>query len=117
MDDPRFQRGIDAYARGDFFAAHEHLEDVWRELPRGPDRTLMQGLIQLAVAMHKIVVERKPSPGARILGRAIDKIADAPARRWGLDLSMTLDAARRVRATLPDATEVPPLTAHVGTEN
>jgi predicted metal-dependent hydrolase len=36
---------------GEFFEAHEVLEDVWRDAPE-PDRKFLQGLIQVAVAFH-----------------------------------------------------------------
>ena len=48
--DPRFAEGIRLFVAEEWFEAHEVLEAVWRETPRGPDRELLQGLIQLAVA-------------------------------------------------------------------
>jgi hypothetical protein len=35
-----------------WFEAHEVLEVAWRRTPRGPDRELLQGLIQLAVSLE-----------------------------------------------------------------
>lgn len=46
-------RGLALFNRAHFFEAHEALEDVWRESPRGtPLRRHLQGLVQLAVAFH-----------------------------------------------------------------
>lgn len=42
--------GIACYGRAEFFEAHEHWEECWRQAA-GADRLLLQGLIQLAVAM------------------------------------------------------------------
>jgi len=42
--------GLDCFERGDYFAAHEHWEDVWR-LSTGVERHLLQALVQIAVAL------------------------------------------------------------------
>jgi uncharacterized protein len=43
--------GIDLFNRGEFFEAHEVLEDVWRAAPV-QQKKFLQGLVQLAVAFH-----------------------------------------------------------------
>ncbi len=47
------REGIDQLHRGDFFAAHETWEEVWRSTTPEP-KTLLQGLIQVAAALHQI---------------------------------------------------------------
>jgi Domain of unknown function (DUF309) len=42
------EAGIDAYARGDFFEAHELLEPAWMGTADLAERELYQGLIKLA---------------------------------------------------------------------
>ena len=42
------EAGLAAYARGDFFEAHEFLEPAWMGTPDLAERTLYQGLIKLA---------------------------------------------------------------------
>src|SRR5262249_8362320 len=44
-------RGIECFNRGEFFAAHELLEDVWRAAPQ-ENKKFFQGLVQVAVAFH-----------------------------------------------------------------
>jgi uncharacterized protein len=44
-------RGVDLFNRGEFFEAHEVLEDVWREAAHD-EKKFLQGLVQLAVAFH-----------------------------------------------------------------
>ena len=45
------KRGIACFNRGEFFDAHEHLEDAWRAC--SPKQKLFyQGLVQVAVAFH-----------------------------------------------------------------
>src|SRR5205807_8005555 len=43
--------GIELFNDSRFFDAHEVLEDVWRETS-GPEKSFLQGLVQLAVALH-----------------------------------------------------------------
>lgn len=42
--------GLAAYARGDFFEAHEELEPAWMGTDDLAERALLQGLIKLAAA-------------------------------------------------------------------
>lgn len=52
MTDPGFVEGVELFRRHAWFEAHEVLELVWRAQPKGPDRELLQGLIQLAVSLE-----------------------------------------------------------------
>jgi predicted metal-dependent hydrolase len=46
------EQGLELIRRGEFFAAHEVLEDVWREAE--PDeRDFYQGLVHVAVAWYQ----------------------------------------------------------------
>jgi len=42
--------GLDCFERGDYFAAHEHWEELWRP-SAGMERHLLQALVQIAVAL------------------------------------------------------------------
>jgi predicted metal-dependent hydrolase len=50
--DPRYLGGILFFNSRDFFEAHEVWESLWLELPGGPERRFVQGLIQAAVALY-----------------------------------------------------------------
>ena len=50
---PAFQAGLVFLDHGFFWEAHEVLEPVWLALPDGPDRIMVQALIQLANARLK----------------------------------------------------------------
>ena len=43
--------GIELFNRGEFFDAHEVLEDVWRAAPE-EEKKFLQGIIQVAVAFY-----------------------------------------------------------------
>ena len=88
-----------------YFEVHELLEPVWFRAAE-PERTALQGLIQVAVAFHHL--ENGNREGARsLLALGVAKLAEAgsalplPTRRW-------LDELRPVLASLTRG-EDPPL--------
>jgi predicted metal-dependent hydrolase len=91
----RLAPGRDVFNRGDFFAAHEQWEDVWRTLA-GADRTCVQGLIQIAAGLYHLK-EGRPGPAARVLARGEEKLAQTTTR---LPIAALLRDVRRVIAAL-----------------
>lgn len=63
MSNPDFESAIVLFNRQAFFECHEVLEDLWRPLPPGPEKTFLQGLIQIAVGLHHL--QRHNFVGAR----------------------------------------------------
>jgi uncharacterized protein len=47
-----FKRGVELIRSGEFFAAHEALEDAWRAAPTD-ERDFFQGLVHVAVAWYQ----------------------------------------------------------------
>ena len=93
VEDPRLAEGVRLFNAGQFFEAHETWESLWHEVA-GPERGLLQGLIQIAAAYHH--VGRGNVTGARRLfttGRA--HIASWAQRHAGLDLAALLAAVER----------------------
>jgi predicted metal-dependent hydrolase len=97
-----FEAGLAAYARGDYFEAHEALEPAWMGTDNLAERALHQGLIKVA-AGYVHAVRGNPAgivknlEGARrhlILARPV-----APA--WGVDIA-TLLADLDARLAEPD---------------
>ena len=107
MDSDLYRRGILLFNDGDFFAAHEVLEDAWREAPE-PERKFLQGLIQTAVAFHHY--SRQNQVGARsLLKRALENLEKYPDDFGGLKLQpLRLSIADWLEALDKEAT-VPPL--------
>lgn len=105
--------GLDAYAAGDFFLAHELLEPAWMGTADPAERSLVQGLIKLAAAeVHG--VRGNPRGVARNLEGSIERLRVAAAARvatpFGLDLdplvadlAARLEQARRGTPTPPTA--------------
>jgi predicted metal-dependent hydrolase len=79
--------GLEAYARGDFFLAHEILEPAWMGTADPGERDLLQGLIKLSAAfVHS--ARSNPIGIAKNLRGARDRFQGAitAGRRAGIDV-------------------------------
>jgi Domain of unknown function (DUF309) len=104
-------RGLAAYARGDFYLAHEELEPAWMAADDTGDRERLAGLIKLAAAfVHS--ARGNPAGVATNLRGARERLAGAEAAGadGGLDLASLgaaiderLDRVTRMEATPPPA--------------
>jgi len=89
----RFERGIAAFNRGEYFEAHEIWESVWIG-SNGPLREFLQGLIQVSVALHHL--SRGNLSGARsLIERAEAHLAHLPSPFHGIDCRRLLPLADR----------------------
>ncbi len=85
--------GLDLIRRGEFFAAHEELEDAWRAAEPA-ERDFFQGLVHVAVAWYqagrgnRVGCERQLEKAARRLGPY------APEHR-GVDIGSVLTQVER----------------------
>jgi predicted metal-dependent hydrolase len=83
------ERGLELIDRGEYFEAHEVLENLWRAA-EASERDFFQGLVHVAVAWHhagrgnRPGYERQLAKAARRLG------AYAPVHR-GVDVADLLD--------------------------
>jgi predicted metal-dependent hydrolase len=60
----QFRRGVEQFNGRLFFEAHETWEEIWLATPE-PDKTFLQGIIQIAAAFHHY--SRGNLPGTRSL--------------------------------------------------
>src|SRR3979411_2428736 len=82
--------GVGLFNRAAFFDAHEALEDVWRAAP-GPEKKFLQGLIQVAVALHHH--GNGNLVGARsVLKRAFRNLSRYPEDFGGIHLASLLNS-------------------------
>ncbi len=79
-----YVHGLVLFNRGEFFRAHEALEDAWREC-RVENRQLVQGLVQVAAAMHHFSTGNAEG-GRSVLARALRNLNDYPDQYGGVDL-------------------------------
>lgn len=89
-------RGRELYAAGRFFEAHLVWEDAWRE-ETGPMRRLLQGLILVAAAFHKMAVQRQPGGMTRLLTKALDQLQPLPDGLGDLKLARFRSAVAESR--------------------
>ncbi|HEV8240659.1 MAG TPA: DUF309 domain-containing protein [Thermoanaerobaculia bacterium] len=78
--------GIDLFQRGEYFAAHEAWEEIWRSTTPEP-RELFQGLVQLAAAFHHLHVRRRADVARRVLGKARRRLATVEPLVEGIDVA------------------------------
>jgi uncharacterized protein len=100
-----YLEGLRLFEEHRFFDAHEVLEDVWRAAPE-PDRKFLQGLIQVAVALHHH--SRGNLIGCQsLLDRARRNLSAYPETYLGLDLSAFLHSIDQWRTALAGGHPVP----------
>ena len=82
------ERGLELIATGQFFAAHEELEDEWREAPPA-ERDFLQGLVHVAVAWYQAGRGRRPGC-ERQLVKAARRLGPYAPRHRGVDVEAAL---------------------------
>jgi uncharacterized protein len=102
------ETGLDLIRRGEYFAAHEELEDAWRAAEPA-ERDFYQGLVHVAVAWYqagranRVGCERQLEKAARRLGPY------APEHR-GVDVALLLRQLATAEAVVGrDSLELPVL--------
>jgi predicted metal-dependent hydrolase len=103
-----FERGLEAYQRAEFFEAHELWEELWRDERDPAEKQFMQGLIQVAAAMHKLRAHKQPRPAARLMARAMARLAPSTSPHHGIDVALLRrdgDEAQKNLAALPEASD------------
>jgi predicted metal-dependent hydrolase len=86
-----FEAGLAAYARGDYFEAHEDLEPAWMGTDDLVERAPHQGLIKVA-AGYVHAVRRNPAGIVKNLegARRHLALAEPAAHAWGVDVRSLL---------------------------
>jgi len=100
------KEGIELFHRGEFFAAHETWEEVWRSTTPEP-KTLLQGLIQVAAALHQIRdLHRREGPRGT-LAKARRNLEPYAPGTLGLDIADLLRSVDAWRDWLEQGGEEP----------
>lgn len=86
-----FDAGARLFDSGAFFEAHEAWEHHWQQATDPTTRRFLQGLIQIAAALHKLLVRGSPESASRLFAKGLAKIDDAPA---GVGIDLTLFRAQ-----------------------
>jgi len=89
-----FEAGLELIRAGEYFAAHEELEDAWRAAPT-EERDFYQGLVHVAVAWYQAGRGRRIGT-ERQLAKAIRRLEPfAPSHR-GVELAPLLAQLREL---------------------
>jgi len=89
------ERGLELIRAGEYFEAHEELEDEWRDAPAA-ERDFLQGLVHVAVAwLH---AGRANRPGCeRQLEKARRRLESYGARHRGVNLDVVREDVERAQ--------------------
>jgi predicted metal-dependent hydrolase len=88
------REGGQLFDAGLFFEAHEAWEAHWLVERDEPRRLLLQGLIQIAAAFHKLIDKQAPEPAASLFAKGLAKLDACPARMDGVDVATFRDGVR-----------------------
>ncbi len=95
-----FEHGIAQFNEGFFFETHETWEEIWLSAAE-PDRTRLQGLIQIAAAFHHY--QRGNRAGAlSLLAAGLRKLEGAADDLFGMNFAKLRQAAQWWLAALKE---------------
>jgi predicted metal-dependent hydrolase len=90
--------GLEQIANGDYFRAHESLEDVWRAAEPA-EKDFFQGLVHVAVAWYQ--AGRGNRTGCeRQLEKAARRLAPFAPEHRGVDVAAFLNAVAKAQRTV-----------------
>ncbi len=89
------QTGIELFNREMFFECHEALEEAWLQAS-GDQKTFLQGLIQVAVALHHLGRNNLTGAG-RLLSAGMEKLSPFAPRYEAVDVRGLLEALNPLR--------------------
>ncbi|HEX7255406.1 MAG TPA: DUF309 domain-containing protein [Gaiellaceae bacterium] len=94
MDD-WLRNGVDLIRRGEYFEAHEELEEAWRAAEPA-EKDFFQGLVHVAVAWHH--AGRGNRPGCeRQLAKAARRLGPFSPEHRGVDVEAVLRSVREAQ--------------------
>ena len=89
------RRGVQLFDEGHFFEAHEAWEAHWLVETDETRRLVLQGLIQIAAAFHKLFDKQAPEPAASLFAKGLAKLDACPERLEGVNIGAFREQGRR----------------------
>lgn len=96
---PQLCQAIEEFNAGEFFEQHETLEQLWLATP-GEIRHLYEGILQVGVGLHHLLVRRNYHGAAVKLDHGIRLLNAFPPVCQGVDVDRLRREARRARLHL-----------------
>ena len=106
MDLALYHHGIELFNRGEFYDAHEVLEDVWRASV-DPEKKFLQALIQTAVALHHHSTGNVVGCKS-LMARALRNFSGYPEAFCGVELELLRQAITQWHLALAEGRDLPP---------
>lgn len=97
MVEDSHELGLAAYREGRFYEAHEHWEELWLATREPERRLVLQALVQLAAALHKVQSRERVRGAPVLLARAAEKLARVRSEALGIDAPALRDAIVALR--------------------
>jgi predicted metal-dependent hydrolase len=88
----KFETGLTHFNSRKFFEAHEVWEEIWL-VEAEPEKTFLQGLIQLAAAFHHYS-HGNPIGAESLLASGIVKLSRFPQHHFGLSIGKLRETAK-----------------------
>jgi len=92
--EPRLHQGIAEFNRRRFFEAHEVWEELWHQY-RHDDRTMLQGLIQVAVGCYHLQTNNLDCASS-LIGKGLAKLSGYDERHAQTDRGILKDQSERL---------------------
>jgi hypothetical protein len=87
------RRGVELFNQGDYYGCHEVFEEAWMD-ESGSQRLFLQGLIQVAVALHHLT-QHNAKGATRLLAEGLQKLREhQQAQPWVAMDSLRAGAGR-----------------------
>ena len=120
--DARYLGYFECFNAGEFYEAHDVLEDLWLETRGQPDADFYKALIQLAGGFVHLTMHENPKwpaaghrlrPAHRLLGKARDYLQNYPNPHHGFNVAAALSLIDQWHTQLEEGEfEVNPLHQH-----
>ncbi|MCS7030898.1 MAG: DUF309 domain-containing protein [Gloeomargarita sp. SKYG116] len=105
---PAFAQAVEQFNQGEYYACHDTLEALWYDAPE-PQRTLYQGLLQIAVAGYHY--RHGNYRGATLLlAEGLTRLRRCPELPTNWDFTALVNQAQTLLTVLqqPPSTALPP---------
>ena len=95
---PRVRIGLESFNNGNYFDAHEFLEEAWRN-EKGPIRELYRGILQVGVGFYHI--QRSNFNGAhKLFQRALGWLTPFPSICQGINVDQIRSQTKKIDTIL-----------------
>jgi hypothetical protein len=95
---PQFWQGVAEFQQGEYYACHDTLEALWIE-SQEPDKTFLQGVLQLAVACHHLS-QHNWRGAVILLGEGIHRLSSYRPSYDEIDVEFLLDTSAELLQSL-----------------